>query len=198
LREDYDDLRFEIAKIKDAGVMQNKHLEQQNKSLRRMVSELEKLKIGGPSSQHRSSANNEAESSKEPRMMDSRIWSQDKYRPKNDGKCWFCGGPHLLNDCDEAAQYGKRGMIAKIRGRWRLLNGDDIPGDPERLWKDRLDEWYGNQKGSSNYNTDVVIFHGAEDDEDSEQDKGSVSLESIQAQLVALQAQMQEGTWSGF
>jgi hypothetical protein len=54
-REDYDDLRFEIAKIKDAGVMQNKHLEQQNESLRRMVSELEKLKIGGASSQYRSS-----------------------------------------------------------------------------------------------------------------------------------------------
>jgi hypothetical protein len=115
-REDYDDLRFEITKIKDAGVMQKKHLEQQNESLRRMVSELEKLKIGGASSQHRSSANNEAESSKGPRMMDSWIWSQDKYGPKHDSKCWFCGGLHLLNDCDEVAQYGKCGMIAKIRG----------------------------------------------------------------------------------
>jgi hypothetical protein len=43
-----------------------------------------------------------------------------------------------------------------------------------------------------------VIFHGAEDDDDSEQEKGSVSLGSIQVQLVALQAQMQEGTRSGF
>jgi hypothetical protein len=52
--------------------------------------------------------------------------------PRAGPDCFFCGGPHYVDQCEDMQEYIKKGWITKIDGKWRLSNGRGIPGDQTR------------------------------------------------------------------
>jgi hypothetical protein len=44
--------------------------------------------------------------------------------------CFYCKGPHLINDCEHVHKHLETGWIIRIDGKYRLPNGSPLPRDP--------------------------------------------------------------------
>jgi hypothetical protein len=154
--------------------MTNKQLEQQNEYLRKMLDQLEK--------------------SNKSSVIEVRP------RPVRSGPdCFFCGGTHFVDQCEDMQDYIKKGLITKIDGKWRLPNGKGIPGDLGQRWKKRLDDHYAEQNGHTNMIT-AIMFQGIEDDEADWRSAPAMhsELSSLRGQLESLQQHLENAKEKGF
>ncbi|KAJ7358038.1 hypothetical protein DFH08DRAFT_953237 [Mycena albidolilacea] len=64
-------------------------------------------------------------------------------RPREEGPCFFCNGPHIIRDCPTKAEFITLGWIIVKNGLIKLGNGNWIPRHPESLTKmQKVEEHY--------------------------------------------------------
>jgi hypothetical protein len=156
LQSKIDELAAELTSVKDMSTLNNKHWEQTNDNIRKIL----KVVKGGASSRGEGQSYNN-----EKKKLD----------------CYFCGGPHLINDCVELKVYLDGLKIVHINGKIKMPDGSSIPGDLSEVWKKCIDDYYRKAAAQMMY-----VFHGVEDDEE---DAECTDL-SLQRELMALQSKL--------
>jgi hypothetical protein len=157
-RGDFDEVKMEIAALRDVNQVTEKRLTQQDEALAKILAAVTTSKVGPVQA---------------PNMpMDTRQWQEPMrggggntfYGPRGGGNrlsCFFCMGEHLLNDCIELLDYIQQGLLMKDPkdGRIKLPDGAGIPGTGPG-WKRRVDD-YWKQKGPPNAKN---LFYGEEEE----------------------------------
>jgi hypothetical protein len=153
LQNKIDELAAELVTLKDTSSLNNRHWEQTNDNIRKIL-EVVKGGLNASKSENRS------------------------YSGENKKfECYFCGGLHLINDCNELKVYLDKEKIVRINGKIKMPDGSRIPGNQSEVWKKRIDNYY--KEAASHM---LYVFHGVEDDEDDVD-----ATDSVQRELVALQ-----------
>src|ERR1700735_1774584 len=69
-------------------------------------------------------------------------------------RCYFCNGPHYVNECGTKDDFISRGLVTVEDGLLKLGNGHWIPRFPEHMSRaQRVEDYYsknGSAKGPSN------------------------------------------------
>ncbi len=144
----------ELARVKDSAVLQEKRI---GDSIKRMESTFEtsirqlsqSLRPRPPHMDQPGNADLHRPEQHHDHNHGANNGSNQGNRGNGPGPCYFCLGPHYVNDCPIKDDFIGRGWVTVENGIVKLGNGNWIPRFPEHLSRAQRVEEYYNKQGSS-------------------------------------------------
>lgn len=165
IAERLDTFAGELAQIKDSADVRERRL---GESLKRLESSFENtirqlnqsstfnqasrplpphMDQSAPTQRQRSDPNHEHNHG----SSGSRGTGQEHSHPSGAGPCFFCNGPHYVNECDTKDGFIDRGLVIIENGLIKLGNGNWIPRYPEHLSRmQKVEDYYRKLDGGKN------------------------------------------------
>jgi hypothetical protein len=176
-----DDIRQNISHLKDVNETNKKFFSQQSDTISKIWSHIQ--------------SQQKVNQGWTPGVMDNRQYGggsiqthnhDHQSRGRSGPTCFFCGGEHMVGDCQHVQDYISQGKLMKDPqdGRFKLPDGRGIPGSRETLWKKRLDDYWKDKLPSAPNSS--LLFYGEEDVLVEQYKNEFQQLQSLKQELMQL------------